>query len=173
MLNKFIRLVGILLLLVLSNNLFSNPKNKSLEVYYSRQITYNLNHIINTAKNLYQLTNKKNFGKIELETELTRLENEIKLTNKSISEMIKHIPAEKLKEINKHLKKMDEHLAGAYVDALSLKKLLGKNIPVDISGIISDIYSQIKKAETEDHREIKKLQNHLDYKMKEIEEIQR
>jgi hypothetical protein len=174
MINKFAQLIGMILILTFYNSSsFANSKTNQIEIFYSRQISYNLNHIMNITKNLYQLTDETTFRKKHLEHELTLLEHEINVTNKNISELINYIPNSKSRMIRSNFDSIDEHIAQAHVDINSLREGLNNNSSINIPGLISDIYNQIKETENVDHAAIKRLQNYIDDNLTEIPKIER
>ena len=58
-------------------------------------------------------------------------------------------------KVSKYLKRIDEHLASVYLDIKTIRKDL--NEEKNISSSLSDIYYQLKKAEYQDHNEIKRI----------------
>ena len=69
--------------------------------------------------------------------------------------MVIHASKENKARVSKYLKNIDKHLAAVYVDIKAIRKDLktGKNI----SPFLSDIYYQLKNAEYQDHKEIKRI----------------
>ena len=152
---------------------FANNGDNVLARYYSNRLSFNLNHILNLTKGLYQLSGEPRFKKEYLETELIQLDDEIKYSNIDIANMTKYMPEEDIERIQKYLDNIDGHLAQVYVDIKNLRKHLNSNQQVNIPGLISDIYSDIKQAENEDHREIIKLHSYMSNNLLETSKSER
>jgi hypothetical protein len=146
----------------------ANIETEVMAKYYSKLLSYNLTHIMDLSRILYHLAEEPSFEKGYLENELNRIEEEIKYTNDDIANMVKYIPEENLDRVRKYLDNIDKHLAQVYVDTKTLREKLNLNEKVNISAVISDIYYQLKRAENEDHFEIRKIQNYMNDNLSEI-----
>ena len=155
---------------LISSSLTSMADNDTevMAKYYSKLLTYNLTHIMDLSRSLYHLSEEPSFKKEYLENELNRIDDEIKYTNDDIATMVKYISEENLVNLQKYLDNIDEHLAQVYVDIKTLREKLYSNEKVNIPEVISDIYYQIKRAENEDHLEIRKIQNYMNDNLSEI-----
>ena len=141
--------VFILIISLISGYTFSqHTPDNSLIKYYSALLTLNLNHSSEAAKVIYYLSEEPSF-------------DESFLTDQIASITINTFTDQK-KMIDQYLNNIDDHLSAVLVDIESIRTHLKKK--EEISSYISDIYYQIKKAENEDHREIKKILNLKDFK---------
>ncbi|MEJ2105268.1 MAG: hypothetical protein P8X47_11930 [Ignavibacteriaceae bacterium] len=138
----------------------STPDNNLIK-YYSTLLTLNLNHSSEAAKVIYYLSEEPSFNEDFLTDQLDKIQQNIEYANNNIASITINTLAGQKKSIDKYLKNIDEHLSAALVDIESIRSHLRKK--EEISSYISDIYYQIKKAENEDHREIKRILNLKDF----------
>ena len=138
----------------------STPDNNLIK-YYSTLLTLNLNHSSEAAKVIYYLSEEPSFNEDFLTDQLDKIQQNIEYANNNIASITINTLADQKKSIDKYLKNIDEHLSAALVDIESIRSHLRKK--EEISSYISDIYYQIKKAENEDHREIKRILNLKDF----------
>ena len=126
-----------------------------LDEFYSAFLSLNMIHAMQSAKVLYHLSKEPSFSREFLESELNRIEDNVQYSNAQISKMVIHASKENKARVSKYLKNIDKHLAAVYVDIKAIRKDLktGKNI----SPFLSDIYYQLKNAEYQDHKEIKRI----------------
>ncbi len=123
--------------------------------YYSAYLTVNLNHAMGSSKILYHLSKEPTFDKDFLETELSRIQQDIDNANNNIANIIVNTVSDQKKSIDKYLDKIDEHLAQVSLDLDKIGKKLKEQ--KEFSPLISDIYYQVNKAENEDHKEISRI----------------
>jgi hypothetical protein len=126
-----------------------------LDEFYSEFLSLNLIHAMKSANVLYHLSEENSFSKELLETELDRIENNVRFGNADISKMVEHASNENKVKISKYLKNIDEHLAAVYIDIKAIRNDLNRK--KNISPSLSDIYYQLKKSEYQDHKEIKRI----------------
>ncbi len=131
------------------------PHQIILNDFYSEFLSLNLIHAMQSAKVLYHLSMESSFSKELLESELDRIENNVRFGNADISKMVEHASNENKIKISKYLKNIDQHLATVYVDIKTIRKDLKQK--ENISPFLSDIYYQLKKSEYQDHKEIKRI----------------
>ena len=145
--------------LLISNIIvFSNIKaQNNLERVYSSLLSANLNHCMDNAKTLYNLTSKNEFSKELVERELNNITKYVDDANLNISSMKQFYSKTELKQINKYIESIDEHLAQVYLDVKSIIQDLRNE--KKISNKIFDLYSELKKAEQIDHKEMKRIRN--------------
>jgi len=154
-----------LLLVVLITMSFSTERIQRriiLDEFYSEFLSLNLIHAMQSAKVLYHLSKEPSFSEELLKTELVRIEDNIHYGNTQISKMVVHASDENKAKVSKYLKNIDEHLAAVYVDIKTIRKDLKTN--KNISPSLSDIYYQLKNAEYQDHKEIKRILKFKFYK---------
>ena len=132
-----------------------NTPDNNLIKYYSTLLTLNLNHSSEAAKVIYYLSEEPSFNEDFLTDQLDKIQQNVEYANNNIASITINTIADQKKSIDKYLKNIDEHLSAALVDIESIRTHLKKK--EEISSYISDIYYQIKKAENEDHREIKRI----------------
>jgi hypothetical protein len=133
-----------------------------LDEFYSEFLSLNLIHAMQSAKVLYHLSKDPSFSKDLLETELDRINDNVNYGNTQISKMVLHASDKNKAKVSKYLKSIDEHLAAVYVDIKSIHKDLKSD--KNISPYLSDIYYQLKNAEYQDHKEIKRILKFKIYK---------
>lgn len=126
-----------------------------MDEFYSEFLSFNLIHAMQSAKVLYHLSKKPSFSKELLESELDRIETNVHYGNAQISNMVEHASKQKKAKVSKYLKNIDGHLASVFLDIKSIRKDLERN--ENIAPSLSDIYYQLKKAEYQDHKEIKRI----------------
>lgn len=126
-----------------------------LDDFYSEFLSLNLIHAMQSAKILYHLSEEPAFSKELLNSELDRIENNVHYGNAQIGKMVVHVSNDNKIKISKDLKNIDEHLASVFLDIKKIREDLNKN--ENISPLLSDIYYQLKKAEYQDHKEIKQI----------------
>ena len=131
------------------------PHQVVLDEFYSEFLSLNLIHAMNSANVLYHLSKENSFSQDVLETELDRVEDNVHYGNTDISRMVEHASSKNKVKVSKYLKSIDEHLASVYLDIKTIRKDL--NEEKNISSSLSDIYYQLKKAEYQDHNEIKRI----------------
>jgi len=141
-------------LLTTGTTLADSPDNTLLK-YYSAYLTVNLNHAMGSSKILYHLSKEPTFDKDFLETELSRIQQDIDNANNNIANIIVNTVSDQKKSIDKYLDKIDEHLAQVSLDLDKIGKKLKEQ--KEFSPLISDIYYQVNKAENEDHKEISRI----------------
>lgn len=152
--------VNILILIFLfglfatSATLADTPDNTLLK-YYSAYLTINLNHAMGSSKILYHLSKEPAFDKDFLETELSRIQQDIENANNNIANIIVNTVGDQKRSIDKYLDKIDEHLAQVSLDIDKIDKKLKEQ--KEFSPLISDIYYLVNKAENEDHKEISRI----------------
>lgn len=135
-----------------AGNALANTPDNTLLRYYSAYLTVDLNHAIGTSKILYHLSQEKSIDKSFLESELSRIQQDIDNANNSIANIIINTDEDRKISIDKYLDKIDEHLAQVSLDLKEInKKLKGQKA---FSKLVSDIYHSVNKAENEDHKEI-------------------
>ena len=144
----------VLLFVLLISNIIAQD---NLERVYSSLLSANLNHCMDNAKTLYNLTSKDEFSKELVERELSNITKYVDDANLNISSMKEFYSKIELEKVDKYIKSIDEHLAQVYLDVKSIIKDL-KN-EKKISNKIFDLYSELKKAEQLDHKEMKKIRN--------------
>jgi hypothetical protein len=135
----------------------SDPQDTTSIIYYSAFLTLNLNLASETSKIIYHLSGEQEFNKKLFYNELNKIEQSISYANDDIANIIYNSNEDKKMEIDKYLKNIDTHLAQVSIDIKQIREVLNKG--ENISRLISDLYYQIKSAETEDHSEIIKIQH--------------
>ena len=126
-----------------------------LDEFFSEFLSLNLIHAMQSANILYHLSKEPAFSKDVLETELDRIDDNVHYANDQISRMVEHASDTNKVKVSKYLKNIDEHLASVFLDIKTIRKDLVKK--EDIAPFLSDIYYQLKKAEYQDHKEIKRI----------------
>ena len=126
-----------------------------LDEFYSEFLSLNLIHAMQSAKVLYHLSKEPSFSKELLESELDRIEENVHYGNAQISRMVGHASDKNKAKVSKYLKSIDEHLAAVFIDIKTTRKDLEKD--KNIAPYLSDIYYQLKNAEYNDHKEIKRI----------------
>ena len=155
--------VFILIISLISGYTFSqHTPDNSLIKYYSALLTLNLNHSSEAAKVIYYLSEEPSFDESFLTDQLDKIQQNIEYANNNIASITINTFTDQKKMIDQYLNNIDDHLSAVLVDIESIRTHLKKK--EEISSYISDIYYQIKKAENEDHREIKKILNLKDFK---------
>jgi len=154
--------ISVLLLSIAAGFTYSShaPDN-SLIKYYSALLTLNLNHASEAAKVIYYLSEEPSFNEDFLTDQLDKIQTNVEYANNNIASITINTLNDQEKSVDKYLKNIDEHLSASLVDIESIRTHLKKK--EEISSYISDIYYQIKKAENEDHREIKRILNLKDF----------
>ena len=165
------KIIMALLFIISAGGSFANTESDVMAKYYSRLISYNMNHIMDLTRSLYHLTEEPSFKKEYLESEINRLKEIVEDTNDEIAEMKKYISVEHVKKIQIYLDNIDQHLAQVYLDIKTLRGKLTDDI--NIPNLVSDIYYQVKIAENEDHLEIKKIQNYTNEHLAEVPKSER
>ena len=151
-------LIFIMSISLISGYAFSQHKpDNSLIKYYSALLTLNLNHSSEAARVIYYLSEEPSFNEDFLTDQLDKIQQNIEYANNNIASITINTVSDQEKSIDKYLKNIDEHLSNALTDIESIRTHLKKK--EEISSYISDIYHQIKKAENEDHTEIKRILN--------------
>ena len=136
------------------------PDNNLIK-YYSALLTLNLNHSSEAAKVIYYLSEESSFNEAFLTDQLDKIQQNIEYANNNIASITINTLSDQEKAIDQHLKNIDDHLSAVLVDIETIRTHLKKK--EEISSYISDIYYQIKKAENEDHGEIKRILNLKDF----------
>ena len=126
-----------------------------LDEFYSEFLSLNLIHAMQSAKVLYHLSEKPSFSKELLETELNRIDDNVHYGNTQISKMVIHSSDKNKLKVSKYLRSIDRHLAAVYLDIKAIRDDLKTD--KNISPYLSDIYYQLKNAEYQDHKEIKRI----------------
>jgi hypothetical protein len=155
--NVMILVLTLILGFISLNFSSKHPPDYTLVKYYSAILTLNLNHAMESSKIIYHLSMEPAFRKDLLEDELNKIERNVFYANDDIADMVLNLSEDQKIGIDKYLKNIDQHFAQISVDMKQIRSRLNKEKP--ITHLISDIYYQIKKAETEDHTEIKKIQH--------------
>ncbi len=132
-----------------------NPSDNTLLKYYSALLTLNLNHTLDVSRIGYHLSKESEFNKELLEDILNKIEQNVDYSNSNIANISINVDEGKVKGIQKSIKNIDEHLAQALLDVKTIRNDL-KN-KGNVTPLLSDIYYQIRKAESEDHQEIRKI----------------
>lgn len=148
----------ILLCVMLISNivLMANTKvQDNLERVYSSLLSANLNHCMEDAKTLYNLTSKNEFSKNLVEKDLNNITNYVDEANENISSMKEFYSKNELDKIGKYIESIDKHLAQVYVDVKSISEDLKDE--KKISNSILNLYSEVEKAENLDHTELKRI----------------
>ncbi|MCW8812167.1 MAG: hypothetical protein OQK63_07385 [Ignavibacteriaceae bacterium] len=135
----------------------SHSPDNNLIKYYSTLLTLNLNHSSEAAKVIYSLSKEPVINKDFLEDQLDKIQQNVEYANNNIASITINTLTDQKKSIDQYLKNIDDHLSAVFIDIETIRTNLKKK--EDISSYISDIYYQIKKAENEDHREIKRILN--------------
>jgi uncharacterized membrane-anchored protein YjiN (DUF445 family) len=162
MMKKLNVFVFVLSLSILSGFTYvSHSPDNNLIKYYSALLTLNLNHSSEAARVIYYLSEEPSFNEDFLTDQLDKIQQNVEYANNNIASITINTLADQEKLIDQYLKNIDEHLSAVLVDIESIRTHLKKK--EEISSYISDIYYQIKKAENEDHREIKSILNLKDF----------
>ena len=149
-----LKILSVLFLFVLSFpgvSLADGSDNTVLK-YYSAFLSVDLNHALGSSKIIYHLSQKQSFDKNFLDDELSRIQEDINRANNDIANIIINTIGDHKKAISKYLENIDKHLSQASLDLRQITDKINKQ--ENFTPLISDIYYQINKAETEDHKEI-------------------
>ena len=156
-----ILVIAFFLNVILGFNVIPQTPDNNLIKYYSALLTINLNHSSELTKVLYSLIKEPAFDKDFLEDQLNKIQQNIDEANDDIASISINTLNEQSKAIDPYINSIDKYLANVLVDIESIRTDL-KN-ESNISSYISDMYFQIKNAENEDHREIKRILNLKDF----------
>ena len=158
------KMLFLIFTVIITMSFSSQPLQKQviLDEFYSEFLSLNLIHAMQSANVLYHLSKEPSFSKELLESELDRLEANVHYGNAQISKMVEHASGTNKEKVSKYLDNIDEHLASVFLDIKTVRKDLSIN--KDIAPSLSDIYYQLKKAEYQDHKEIKRILKFKIYK---------
>ncbi|MFZ0454786.1 MAG: hypothetical protein WCE54_02220 [Ignavibacteriaceae bacterium] len=155
---KRIKNLLFLLLVIIITMSFSTEQTQRriiLDEFYSEFLSLNLIHAMQSADVLYHLSKEPSFSKELLESELDRIDENVNYGNAQISKMVVHASDENKVKVSRYLKSIDRHLAAVYVDTKTIRKDLKTD--KNVTPYLSDIYFQLKDAEYQDHKEIKRI----------------
>lgn len=139
----------------LSGTTLADRPDNTLLRYYSAFLSVNLNHALGGSRIIYHLSKRSTIDKKFLESEIGKIKQDIELSNNDIANIIINTMDDKKKEIDKFLKNIDEHLSQISIDLNLITSKMNKQ--ENFSSLVSDVFYQINKAETEDNSEIARI----------------